>query len=101
MRWGHFVDGTRETGILQGESGVQSCNACSNDSDVVYSSSAFEARKNWMHSRYKAALYFSLRVFSRWERSMAIKATLSQALWMPTNNSSSVAAAMKNSAGAG
>jgi len=35
---------------LQGESCAQSCNARSNDGDVVRGSSSFEAHKSWMRS---------------------------------------------------
>ncbi len=53
---GRFVDGTRETGVLQGESGVESRNSRSDDGDVCHVSSPLEAHKSWMHIRHEDAL---------------------------------------------
>jgi hypothetical protein len=54
--YGRFVDGTRETGVLQGESCVESCNSRSDDSDVGHVSSPLEAHKRRMHIRHEDAL---------------------------------------------
>jgi hypothetical protein len=43
-----FVGATRETGILQGESGAPSRNARDDDSDVGHGSSPVAAQKSWM-----------------------------------------------------
>src|SRR5712691_5073703 len=45
---GRFVEGTRETGVLQGGSCVESRNSCSDDSDLGHVSSPLQAHKSWM-----------------------------------------------------
>src|SRR5260370_37154082 len=42
---GRFVDGTRETGVLQGESCVESRNSRSDDSDVGHVSSPLQGKR--------------------------------------------------------
>ena len=45
-----------ETGVLQSESGVESRNSRSDDSDVCHVSSPLEAHESWMHIRHEDAL---------------------------------------------
>src|SRR5436305_3954477 len=51
-----FVNTARETGVLQGESCVESRYSRSDDSDLSHGSSPLEAHKRWMNIRHKDAL---------------------------------------------
>ncbi len=53
---GRFVEGTRETSFLQGESCVGSRDSRSDDSDLGHVSSPLEAHKSCMHIRHEDAL---------------------------------------------
>src|SRR5258708_28579820 len=56
---GCFVDGTRETGVLQGESCAESRNSRADDSDVGHVSSPLEAHKSWMHIQTRSRSHWS------------------------------------------